>query len=73
MGMLSEDEKRELRSLAHSSTLREEFRLLRKSSYAATESPVDIDRLLSFLTTMSRLGPTPAKPKPFVPYTVVRI
>ena len=43
MGMLSEDEKRELRSLASSSTLRDEFRLLRKPSYAATEKPVDIN------------------------------
>ncbi len=73
MGMLSEDEKRELRSLADSSTLREEFRQLRKSSYANPNKPVDIDRFLSFLTAMSRLCPAPPRVKPFVPYTNVRI
>ncbi len=73
MGMLSEDEKRELRSLAKSSTLRNEFRQLRKSSYADTAKPVDVDRFLSFLTAMSRLCSTPPQPKPFVSYTNVRI
>ncbi len=71
--MLSEEEKRELRSLANSSTLREEFRQLRKSSYADPNKPVDIDQLLSFLTAMSRLCPAPTRPRPFVPYTDVRI
>lgn len=73
MGMLSEDEKRELRSLASSSTLRNEFRQLRNSSRADTEKPVDIDQLLSFLTTMSRLCPPSPRFRTFVPYTDVRI
>ncbi len=71
--MLSEEEKRELRSLANSSTLREEFRLLRKSSHVDPNKPVDIDQFLSFLTAMSRLCPTPARPKTFVAYSHVRI
>jgi len=73
MGMLSEDEKRELRSLASSPTLRNEFRQLRKSSYAGTERPIDVDQLISFLTTMSRLCSTPPQPRSFVPYTIIRI
>lgn len=71
--MLSEDEKRELRALANSSTLRDEFRQLRAAAYAGIEQPVNIDHLLGFLTTMSRLWSVPPSQKAFVPYTVVRI
>ncbi len=73
MGMLSEEEKQELRSLANSSTLREEFRQLRKSSCADPNKRVDVDRFLSFLTAMSRLCPAPSQTKTFVVYTNVRI
>lgn len=73
MGVLSEEEKEELRSLASSAVIREEFRLLRKSSYAGTERPINIDHFLSFLTAMARLSSVPATPKAFVPYTIVRI
>ena len=73
MGMLSEVEKRELISLANSSTLRDEFRRLRRASYAGFEKPMDIDQLLSFLNAMARLRPVPASSKPFFHYTVVRI
>ena len=71
--MLSEEEKQELISLANSSTLREEFRQLRKSSYVGTERPIDLDHLLSFLTAMSHLCSVSPSQKAFVPYTVVRI
>ncbi len=73
MGMLSEEEKQELRAMASSSAIRDEFRQLRKSSYPDPERPVDIDQLLSFLTAMSRLSSVPAQPRAFVPYTNVRI
>jgi len=73
MGVLSEEEKQELKSMASSSVIRDEFRQLRKSSYADPENPVDIDHLLSFLTAMSRLSSVPAQPRAFVPYTNVRI
>lgn len=53
--------------------IRDEFRQLRKSSYSDPEKPVDIDQLLSFLTTMSRLSSVPAQPRAFVPYANVRI
>ena len=71
--MLSEDEKQELRSLSQSSTVREEFRQLRMASQLEPESQVDVDKLLSFLTTMARLSTARALPKTFVPYTIVRI
>ena len=73
MGVLSEEEKQELKSMASSSVIRDEFRQLRKSSYSDPEKPVDIDQLLSFLTTMSRLSSVPAQPRAFVPYANVRI
>jgi len=73
MGMLSEEEKQELRAMASSSVIREEFRQLRKSSYPGTETVVDIDQLLGFLTTMSRLSSVPPSYKSFVSYNTVRI
>lgn len=73
MGILSEEEKQELKSLARSTAIREEFRQLRTVIGSATEGPVDIDQLLSFLTTWGRLCTVPAVPRTFVPYTVVRI
>ncbi len=71
--MLSEDEKQELRSLSQSSTIREEFRQLRMASRFGPERRVNVDDLLSFLTTMARLSTAKAIPKTFVPYTIVRI
>ncbi len=69
--MLTEEEKQELKQLASSTAIRDEFRLLRKNSLAL--QPVDVDQLLRFLTAMSRLSPTPAAPRAFVPYTQVKI
>ncbi len=71
--MLSEDEKQELRSLSRSSTIRDEFRQLRMASRLGPEGRVNVDNLLSFLNTMARLSTVKAIPKPFVPYTIVRI
>ena len=73
MGMLSEEEKQEIKSLAGSARIREEFRRLRLASSPDNGEPVNIDYLLSFLTAMTRLSSVPAKPKTFVPYSVVRI
>ena len=71
--MLSEEEKQELRSLSQSSTVREEFRQLRMASRLRPEGPVNVDNLVSFLTTMARLSTLKVRPNPFVPYTIVRI
>ncbi len=70
--MLSEQEKRELKEMAASATIREEFRLLEVASRAA-QARASLDHYLRFLTTMSRLSTHPPIPRPFVPYTIVRI
>lgn len=68
--MLSEEEKQELRELAASTKVRDEFRMLKSLSAAR---PVDIDRYIQFLTVMSRLKPELAPPRTFVEYTNVRL
>ena len=70
--MLSEQEKQELKEMAASLTLREEFRTLRNNSRDA-ESRVSLDELVCWLTAMSRICPNLAKPSPFVHYTNVKI
>lgn len=73
MSMLSEEEKQEIKSLAGSAKIREEFRQLRLAPGPGNGEPVNIDYLLSFLTAMTRLSSVSATPKPFVPYTNIRI
>lgn len=70
--MLTKEEKKELKELAGSAAIREEFRLLRRNSTALQQS-VDVDRFISFLTSMSRLNPKPAAPRPFISYKRVKI
>ncbi len=70
--MLSEEEKQELRELASSTTIREEFRLLRRNSLALQQR-VTVGEFLSFLTAMSHLNPKPITPRPFVPYKHVKL
>ena len=71
MDVLSEEEKQEMRELAGSAAIRDEFRLLRKLSLA--HQPVDIDRYIQFLSAMSRLNPKAAPPRAFVEYTLVKL
>lgn len=54
--MLSEIEKQELREMAASERLREEFRTLRKNSQAI-EARIDVDQLAHWLTVMARVCP----------------
>ena len=70
--MLTDEEKQELKELAGSAAIREEFRLLRRNSMAL-QRRVDVDKFISFLTAMSRLNPKPAAPRAFVPYKQVKI
>ena len=70
--MLTKEEKKELKELAGSAAIREEFRLLRRNSTALQQS-VDVDKFISFLTAMSRLNPEPAAPRPFISYKQVKI
>ena len=70
--MLTDEEKQELKELAGSAAIREEFRLLRRNSMAL-QRRVDVDKFISFLTAMSRLNPSPPAPRAFVPYKQVKI
>lgn len=56
--------------MAKSGAIREEFERLRAASRFPTDQPVDLDRLIDFLTTMNRFGPPP-QPRPFLRYTRV--
>jgi len=68
--MLSEPERRELKALAQSRALREDCR---RVNAATTSLPMDLDRLLSFLSAMSRLSPETSHPRQFISYSRVRI
>lgn len=70
--MLSEQEKVELRDMAASPHIREEFALLEAASRAA-QARLGVDQYVSFLTAMARLCPTPAPQRSFVPHRIVRI
>ena len=70
--MLTDEEKQELKELASSAAIREEFRLLRRNSMALQQR-VDVDKFISFLTAMSSLNPSTPAPRAFVPYKQVKI
>ena len=59
MAMLSEEEKREMKEVARSPAIREEFEKVRALSQLPRSEPVDLDQLVKFLTFMSRLSPHP--------------
>jgi len=69
--MLSEQEKLELREMAKSATLREEFRALSRYSQQL-ERRITVDEFMCWLTAMSRVLPTPAEPRRFVEYKNVK-
>ena len=69
--MLSDEEKRELKAMASSKALREEFERLRAASAFPRSQPVNLDQFIDFLTTMSRLSPTPLPPRTPITYTCV--
>jgi hypothetical protein len=69
--MLSEREKQELREMAASESLREEFRTMRRNS-EAIEQTLTVDELAHWLTVMARICPGEQKPRRFV-YTNVKI
>jgi hypothetical protein len=70
--MLPEEEKAELREMAASMTLREEFQTLRRNS-RQVETKMSADDLMRWLTAMARISPKPATPRPCVRYTHVKI
>jgi hypothetical protein len=70
--MLSKEEKQELLEMATSTTLREEFRTLRRNS-RTREGDISADDLIRWLTAMAQICPKPATPRPFVHYTHAKI
>ena len=70
--MLSEEEKQELRDMAASASLREDFRIMRRNSWAM-EGNIGVDELAHWLTVMGRVCPGAPKPQRFVHYTKVEI
>ena len=70
--MLTDEEKQELKELAGSAAIREEFRLLRRNSMALQQR-VDVDTFISFLTAMARLNPNPPAPRAFIHYKQVKL
>ena len=67
--MLSDEEKEEMKALAQSSRLREEFRSLRRLSQEKSMSP---DQFLDFLTAVNRMVAL-ARPCRFVAYQNIRL
>ena len=63
--MLGEGDKQELREMAASGKLREEFRMLRKNS-RAIEGRVSVDELARWLTVMNRICPGDSKHLKFI-------
>lgn len=62
--MLSEEEKRELREMAASETLRQDFRTLRRNSEAIAQR-LSVDELAHWLTSINRICPIdPAARRP---------
>ena len=70
--MLTNEEKQELREMAASTTLREEFRTLRRNSRTG-ESNISADDLMRWLTAMAKICSQPGKSRPCVNYTYVKI
>ena len=70
--MLSEEEKNEIKEMAASATLREEFLTLRRNS-RTREGNISVDYLMRWLTAMAQIFPQPGKPRPFVYYTHAKI
>jgi hypothetical protein len=63
--VLSDEEKRELREMAASEKLREEFRALRRNS-RMIEGRISVDELAHWLTIMARVCPGDSKRRKFI-------
>lgn len=62
--MLSEQEKREMKEDAKSATIREDFERLRRASRLDPNQPMDLDRLVNWLSVMNRCFPLPPPREP---------
>jgi len=70
--MLSEEEKQELREMAASESLRDDFRTMRRNS-ESIERAITVDELAHWLTVMARFCPGFPKPRGRMPYADMRI
>ena len=70
--MLSEEEREELRAMARSERVREEFRAIRAAGQP-THHARSVDDLVAFLTFVNRLPATLPPPRPFPIYTNIRL
>lgn len=70
--MLSEQAKREMKEMAASAAIREEFEQLRRASQWDANTPMDLDWLVDWLSTMNRAFPLPPPREP-VPYSNARL
>ena len=70
--MLSEEEKQDLREMAASKNLREDFRTMRRNS-RTIEGQIGVDALAHWLTVMARVCPGAPKAQHFVRYTNVKL
>jgi hypothetical protein len=61
--MLSPDERRELREMAASVSVRRDFRRLKVASRPDRSRPIELGELLRFLTAMNRLSDQPSRPR----------
>jgi hypothetical protein len=71
LNVLTEKEKQELREMAASAAIRDEFRLLRRNSRAVER--IDIDAFIDFLNATDRLSPVPPRRRTFVHYPSVKL
>ena len=70
--LLNEEEKQEMRDMAASESLRDDFRTMRKNS-RAMEKTITVDELAHWLTVMARVCPGASKPRALVHYTDVKL
>jgi hypothetical protein len=69
--VLSKKEKQELREMAASEVLREEFRTMRRNS-EVTERTLTVDELAHWLTIMAQICRTAPNPRPPVDYAMMK-
>jgi hypothetical protein len=70
--VLSEREKHELREMAESASLREEFRTMRRNSEAIGRM-ITVDELARWLTVMARLCPGVPRAKRAADYVTMKL
>lgn len=70
--MLSDQEKQELREMAASKTLRDDFRAMRNNSQEI-ERRITVDDLTHWLTAINRLCPSDPKPRKMIKNANMRL